>query len=126
MNIKVCFVASDGMEFGTVKDCILHEVEINPEKYRSFNNGIIMFTNSTMLNKGFNYTDNFFNAYTIVVFDKEKADSYFTHLVDEFGACVPSSDPGIYYFIGDMEWRCRMDNIVGFADALNQLYLKLI
>ena len=104
MNIKVCLAASDGMEFSTIKDCIQHEVEINPEKYKSFNNGIIMITNSTMLNKGLDYTDNFFNAYTIVVFDKEKADSYFTNLVDKFGACVPSSDPGIY-IIDNMEWR---------------------
>lgn len=126
MNIKVCFVASDEMEFSTVKDCILHEVEINPEKYESFGNGIIIFdTNSTILNKGIDCTDNFFNAYSIVVFNKEKADPYFTHLVDEFGACVPSSDPGIYV-IDDMEWRRRIDSVVGFVDVLNQLYLKMI
>lgn len=126
MNIKVCFAASDGMEFSTVKDCILHEVKINPDKYKSFNNGIIIFdTDSSILNKGIDCTDDFFNAYSIVVFDKEKADSYFAHLVNEFEACVPSSDPGIYIIDG-MEWRCRIDSIVGFADVLNQLYLKLI
>ena len=126
MIMKVCFVASDGREFATEADCILHEVEINPEKYKMFHNGIIIYDcDGTVLNgdhhDGLCDDDGFFNAYSIIVFDKEKADSFFTHLSDEFEAVVPQSDPGIYVLDG-MEWHRTM-RFDGFVKIMNN-FLK--
>ena len=52
MAVKVSFVASDGKEFATEAECIIHEVEINPEKYKKFQNGVIMlhYMNGLILN----------------------------------------------------------------------------
>lgn len=126
MLVKARFVASDGREFATEEDCILYEVEINPEKYEKFHNGIIIIDcRGIILNDGcnMNYDDAFFSAYSIIVFDKDRADSYFGHLINEFDAVCPSSNPGIYTIDG-ANWYRKISQFVNSVNIMNQLYLK--
>ena len=126
MTIELSFIASDGAKFDTEAGCILHEVKINPEKYKMFHNGIIIYDcDGTKLNGDHHDElcddDGFFNAYSIIVFDKEKADYFFAHLSNEFEAVVPQSDPGIYVLDG-MEWHRKL-RFDGFVKIMNN-FLK--
>lgn len=136
MTVKVSFVASDGREFATEAECIMHEVKINPEKYEKFRDGVIMlrYMNGLILN-GKDDKDSFgedvhafySGPFAVIVFDKEKADAFFK-IIRNAGAECPDSEPGIYFLDGfTNRWvRKAVDEYVNLVNTINQKYLESI
>ena len=135
MIAKVSFVASDGREFATEAECIVHEVEINPEKYNKFHNGVIMlnYMNGLILN-GKDDKDSFgedvytlySSTFAVIVFDKEKADAFFK-VIRNTGIECPDSEPGIYFLDGfTNKWVRKVDKSVNLMNTINRKYLKSI
>lgn len=135
MIAKVSFVASDGSVFATEAECIVHEVEIDPDKYKKFHNGIIMlnYMNGCILN-GEDDKDSFgkdvytlySSTFAIIVFDKEKADAFFK-VIRNAGIECPDSEPGIYFLDGfTNKWVRKVDESVNLMNTINKKYLKSI
>ena len=134
MTVKVSFVASDGREFDTETECIMYEVEINPEKFEGFHNGVIMlhYMNGLVLNGKKDehpyedITTFFSNTFAVIVFDEEKAEGFFKPIINAGTEC-PDSEPGIYFLDGfTNKWVRKVDESVDLMNTINQKYLKSI